>query len=303
VAYNLLSKALMKINIRSFLISNKYFRLIRIVFNRYFSYFKKFMLFLIALIIFSLLVMIILRPQFFTKFYQKSLVSVFSFLSLSDLKYSKIVINGCNHNKKEDIEKMVNDLIIKNHQSHILFVDNKLNYETLIYKIKNKIKSDLPWVDKVLVTRNLANDSLTIEISEYVPFAILKDGDKKYIVDKDGNMVLVSDISEYGHLVILSGKKANENIKSLFNILAINPRFNSNIYSANWVGKRRWDIRFENGLIVKLPEKDINKAWGKLLKIYSLPGSMIDLNMIDLRLDGKIYLEYKDNVIKEILSL
>ena len=153
------------------------------------------------------------------------------------------------------------------------------------------------------MARNLANNNLTIEISEYVPFAILKDGDKKYIVDKDGDMVLVNDISEYGHLVILSGKKANENVKSLFNILAINPSLNSNIYSANWVGRRRWDIRFENGLIVKLPENDINKAWQKLLKIYSLPGSMIDLNMIDLRLDGKIYLEYKDNVIKEIQSL
>jgi cell division septal protein FtsQ len=293
----------MQINIRGFLISNKYFRLVRVVFNRYFSYFKKFILAVLALVIFSLLVTIILRPQFFTKFYQKSLVAVFASLSMGDLKYSKIVINGCNHTKREDIEKIVNDLISKNHQSHISFVDNKLNYETLIYEIKNKIKSELPWVDKVLVARNLANNNLTIEISEYVPFAILKDGDKKYIVDKDGDMVLVNDISEYGHLVILSGKKANENVKSLFNILAINPSLNSNIYSANWVGRRRWDIRFENGLIVKLPENDINKAWQKLLKIYSLPGSMIDLNMIDLRLDGKIYLEYKDNVIKEIQSL
>jgi cell division septal protein FtsQ len=293
----------MQINVRNFLISNKYSRLIRAVFNKYFSYFKKFIITAILLIIFSLLVVIILRPQFVIKFYQESLVSVFSALSFGDIKDGKIIINGCNHTKKEDIEKIVNNLIAGNHQSHISFVDNKLNYKTLISEIKNKIKSELPWVDKVLVARNLANNSLIIEISEYVPFAILKDGDKKYIVDKDGDMVLVDDISEYGHLVILSGKKANENVKSLFNILAINPSLNSNIYSANWVGKRRWDIRFENGLIVKLPENDINKAWEKLIKIYSLPGSMINLNMIDLRLDGKIYLEYKDNVIKEIQSL
>jgi hypothetical protein len=29
---------------------------------------------------------------------------------MGDLKYSKIVINGCNHTKREDIEKIVNDL-------------------------------------------------------------------------------------------------------------------------------------------------------------------------------------------------
>jgi cell division septal protein FtsQ len=293
----------MQIKIRRFLISNKYFRQFRVVFKKYFTYFKKCIIAAVILVIFSILMIIILRPQFVAKFYQKSLILIYDKFLPGDLKYSKIIINGCNNTKKEDIEKIANDLIAKNHRSYISFTDNKLNYETLIHEIRDKIKSDLPWVNKVLVARNLVNNSLTIEISEYVPFAILKDGDKKYIVDKDGDMVQVSDISEYGHLVILSGKKANENVKSLFNILAVNPSLNSNIYSANWVGNRRWDIRFENGLIVKLPENDIGKAWEKLLKIYSLPGSMIDLNMIDLRLDGKIYLEYKDNVIKEIQSL
>ncbi len=292
-----------RINIRGFLISNSYFRLIRAIFNKYLSYFKKLSLAILALLVFFLLMAIIFRPQFFTRFYQKSLVSALSILASNDLKYNKIIISGCNRTKKEDVENLVNDLINQRHQSQASFVDNKLNYETLIYEIKNKIKSQLPWVDKVLVARSLANNNLIIEIIEYIPFAILKDGDKKYIIDKDGNMILVDDISDFGHLVILSGKKANENVKSLFNILAINQNINSNIYSANWVGKRRWDIRFENGLIVKLPENNISEAWRKLLKIYSLPGSTIDLNMIDLRIEGKLYLEYKNNVTKEIQSL
>lgn len=286
---------LRKFDIKSFLIANKYLRLVRLTFSRYFSYFKKIMLSLLLLTALFLTVIIILRPQFVSRFYQQSLVSIFSILSPGGSKYNKIEIKGCVHTRKEDVERIVGSLASN--------IDNKAGFETLIYQVRDKIKSQLPWVDKVLVTRNLANDSLNIEISEYVPFAIFKDGDKNYIVDKDGNMVLITDISEYGHMVILSGKEANKNVKSLFNILAINPGINSNIYSASWVGKRRWDIRFEDGLIVKLPENDINKAWEKLLKIYSLPGSTIDLNMIDLRIEGKIYLEYRDNVIKEIQSL
>ena len=55
----------------------------------------------------------------------------------------------------------------------------------------------------------------------------------------------------------------------MFNILVINSEISQDIYSANWVGNRRWDIRFFDGLLVKLPEIEISDAWSDLIKIYS----------------------------------
>jgi cell division protein FtsQ len=117
----------------------------------------------------------------------------------------------------------------------------------------------------------------------------------------------VNSTDKFGYLVILTGKNAYKNVKSLFNILAIDPDISKNVYSATWVGGRRWDIRFENGLLIKLPsgnsDNDMRGAWNSLIKIYNMPGSLIGLKTIDLRIAKKIYLEYNDNLTKELKSL
>lgn len=146
-------------------------------------------------------------------------------------------------------------------------------------------------------------NSLNIEVIEYQPFALWHQGDKKYVSDKDGNIVLVHDVEEFRGLLILSGKGATNHVKSLFNIFAIDPKLSSHVYSATWVGDRRWDIRLDDGLLVKLPESNISDAWNGLLKIYNMPGSTLGLSVIDLRVEDKIYLEYGDSVIKEIKNL
>ncbi len=104
-------------------------------------------------------------------------------------------------------------------------------------------------------------------------------------------------------MVILSGKGANLHAQSLFNIFTIDPNLSANVYSATWIGDRRWDIRLENGLLIKLPENNLSDAWRNLIKIYHMPGSILGLKIIDLRVSDKIYLEYEDSVIKELKSL
>ena len=104
-------------------------------------------------------------------------------------------------------------------------------------------------------------------------------------------------------MIILSGNNANNHAISLFNIFTIDPNLSRNVYSATWVGNRRWDIRFENGLLIKLPENDISIAWQNLIKIYNMPGSIIGLKMIDLRIKDKIYLQYEDSAMKELQKI
>jgi cell division protein FtsQ len=113
----------------------------------------------------------------------------------------------------------------------------------------------------------------------------------------------LSNRNKFQHMVILSGKGANNNAKSLFNIFASDPNLSANVYSATWVSNRRWDIRFDNGLLIKLPENNISEAWQRLIRIYNMPGSIVGLKNIDLRISDKTYLEYDDSVIKELRSL
>ncbi len=210
--------------------------------------------------------------------------------------YSKVIIKGNKYTDYDILSKIVRDEINN-------FSANKNNYlDSIIKSIKNKIEA-LPWIKNVIISRNLPSD-LIIKIQEYEPFAIWQNANKKYIIDKNGKIVTqVSDVAQFSDLLILSGKKANLNANSLFNILAADLDISQNIYSATWVGSRRWNMMFNNDLLVKFPEEDMQKAWKILVKIYNTPGSLIDLKAIDLRISNKIYLEYDDNSIKDLKSL
>ena len=143
-----------------------------------------------------------------------------------------------------------------------------------------------------------------VRIDEYEPFAIWQNEKAQYVIDKEGHQIIaIKDAEEFLDLLILSGKEANLNVRYLSDILAIDPKIGKNIYSATWIGLRRWDIGFKNNLLVKLPETDADKSWKKVVKIYNMSGSLIDLKVIDLRVSDKIYLEYNDESVKYLNSI
>ena len=290
------NKEVLKAKLQNFLLFNKFLRKIRISQKRIFPILFKFFLIAIVFIIGALFSLKVLKPHYLEKIYQKSYYYFAKYLHLDDKNFSYINISGNNRVKKEEIIAIIEEA------KNGLDKSKSDDYQPLIKKLILEIKKKSPWVDKVTIVRNMPN-ILEISITEYEPFAIWQNDGKKYITDKDGNIVLLDNIEEFKDLVILSGDGANSHAKSLFNIFVIDPELSDNVYSATWIGNRRWDIRFENGLLIKLPETNISEAWQRLIKIYNMSGSIVGLNMIDLRIEGKIYLEYGDSVIKEIKIL
>ncbi len=158
----------------------------------------------------------------------------------------------------------------------------------------NDINDD-PWIKTIAIKRQLPN-TLKIEIEEYLPFAILKYGDTLHLIDENGVIIKINEKEKraYYNLLIVAGKGSKENIYSLFNLLSSNPSLFSRIKSALRIGERRWNLILDNGILIKMPEKNVLDAWSKLDKILSIRGSEIDLKVIDLRNDDKIFLEEKD---------
>jgi cell division septal protein FtsQ len=243
----------------------------------------------------------IFKPNYIEKIYQKSYFYFFHSLNLDSQEINKINISGNKYVTKDEIIAIVDEL--KNQISDSeTEVKKTADYQPFIRALVNQIKDQLPWVNQVTITRNMPG-VLNISLLEYEPFAIWQNDGKKYLTDKEGNLIPYQDLEEFKQMVILSGKGANKHAKSLFNIFATDANLSSNVYSATWVSNRRWDVRFENGLLIKLPENNISAAWQRLIKIYNLPGSIVGLKIIDLRLSDKVYLEYDDSIIKELKSL
>lgn len=283
--------------INGFLVSNPFLRRVRSFFqNKILPAILK--MFLAAIIIFVLgfAVIKIFKPEYIEKIHRKVSFNFFKYINLDNREFKKIIITGNDRVSKEKIIE-----IVKNSKIN-LSLDDDGNYQPLIKKLVKILKEKLPWVNEITITRNMPDD-LNIAITEYQPFAIWQNEGKKYVTDKDGNLIKINDLEEFKHLVILSGEGANKNARSIFNIFTTNPEVSSNVYSATWIGGRRWDIRLENGLLIKLPESGIGDAWQSLVKIYNLPGATDGLKIIDLRIKDKLYLEYDDSSIKKLKNI
>ncbi len=292
-------KKITRKEIKNFILANRFSRRINFFLNYiFFPFLVKATLVTLTLFVLIYGTLKIFKPTYLDKIYKKSSFYFFHYLNLDNHEFSKINIVGNNRVKEEEIIE-----IIKEAEKHLTVSDQlNRNYQPLIQRIITRIKQDLPWVNRVVIIRNMPNN-LNITITEYEPFAIWQDEGKKYVIDREGNAVLSENLEEFKHMVVLSGKGANIHARSLFNIFTIDPKLSSEVYSATWVGGRRWNIRLNNGLLIKLPERNINEAWQRLIKIYNTPGSIVGLKIIDLRIGDKLYLEYDDSVIKEIKNL
>lgn len=243
----------------------------------------------IALSIVVLIGLSLFKPDLLKKISTNLRHYFFVQLNTKYSEYLTINISGNQRVTSQEITKVILDT-------------NSDRPEFYIQNLIDDIKTNLPWIRDVKITRSLPNH-LNVTVGEFVPFAIFQNDGQKYLTDRDGNLILYKDSDEFDHLVILSGKGANNHSRALFNIFATDPELSKNVFSATWIGNRRWDIRFENGLIIRLPESEISYAWQRLIKINNTPGSLTGLKIIDLRIQDKVYLEYNDSVIKELKNI
>lgn len=159
-----------------------------------------------------------------------------------------------------------------------------------------EVKSNLEkidWIKMAIVERKLP-DSINIYIVERTPIALLQRDRKLYLIDDQGVIIREDNIKEHLDLPILIGEGAELYANSLINSLKVDPELFKQIYSIIRVNEHRWNIRFDNEIEVKLPEKDFDKAWAKVIKLYKKGTLFLPENaVIDLRIPNKVYIEKK----------
>jgi cell division protein FtsQ len=281
--------------IKNFFLTNFFWRKIKITLNGFIKPILIRVFFgCIAVTFIALIAIQIYKPKLLDQIKNKGANYFYRYFKLDNFEFSSINITGNKRVKDEEIIAIIKNFELEKGTLIGKNLDN-IDLLPLVQNLIDKIKSQLNWIDKVTIKR-LMPDILNIEVEEYKPFAIWINNDKKFIIDKEGNSIPFLEeyeqSEEFKNMIILSGNGANENAKSLFNILVINSEISQDIYSANWVGNRRWDIRFFDGLLVKLPEIEISNAWNDLIKIYSASKNDKAIKSIDLRVSGKIYLQY-----------
>lgn len=146
------------------------------------------------------------------------------------------------------------------------------------------------WVKDARVSRRLP-DGLVIDIVERKPTALWQNQEQLSLIDADGVVLDRVPISQMPDLPLLIGPGANAKAGSLDRVLADVPTLKPQLAAATWVGQRRWDLNFQSGEIVVLPEgEDAAKdALGKFAKLDKSAGLLgRGLKRFDLRQPGKM---------------
>lgn len=144
------------------------------------------------------------------------------------------------------------------------------------------------WVKQATVWRQLP-DTLHIEIVEREPFARWQIDGQIYLIDETGRVLEDGDRPDFADRLLLVGAGASDKAQDLLDMLQIDPVLAARVVHATRVRGRRWDIAFDNGVIVRLPEENPEQAWVRLIALEQSHGLLRrDLEMVDLRQDDRL---------------
>ena len=142
----------------------------------------------------------------------------------------------------------------------------------------------LDWVQSATVTR-LLPDTIHVTLIERRPFAIWQRGGRLSVIDREGGVITDGDIAAYGHLPLVVDHGAARHAAALVDTLERQPEFYARVRAAVRVSDRRWNLRLENGVDVRLPEVGAEEALGRLIELDASQRVLSrDIEAVDLRL-------------------
>ncbi len=120
----------------------------------------------------------------------------------------------------------------------------------------SRIRTELmqqSWIADARVSRRLP-DTLVVDVVERQPAAIWQHQGKLSLVDEGGVVLEPVDPRAAPDLPLVLGANANMQVADLKTLMEAAPAMSPRVAGATWVGNRRWDLRFESGEILSLPE-------------------------------------------------
>ena len=133
--------------------------------------------------------------------------------------------------------------------------------------------------------------TLHIHLLEREPVALWQNDGRYTLVDVDG--VQMESCKEVcPKLPIIVGEDAPSATPELLTMLAKEPELYHQVVSATRMGERRWNIKFANGIEVKLPEATPEEAWAELARMNREEQVLSrDIRVIDMRVQDRIFIK------------
>jgi len=144
--------------------------------------------------------------------------------------------------------------------------------------------AELPAVASVTVRKTYPGDVI-VTITEKQPVARWKVDGITFVVDGAGEQI-GEDHGAYGDLPLVVGDGANDDAMAMIRALGQHPVLEAGLVALSRIADRRWDLIYDTGLRVQLPELGVARAL-RNLESYQADYQLLDrdVTVIDMRVD------------------
>lgn len=219
--------------------------------------------------------------------FDKVMQSVYRISAQHGMLVDDVIVEG---NKRTSYEDLIQALNLSENES-ILGID--------IEKLQSRIEQ-LTWVRKCVVKRSFFPNNIVVKIKERTVKAIWEYEGRYYPVDSEGNVIEVEEYEPDAPILLLAGYDAPNHLEELLKTLATDEELAGRVKAAVFVSGRRWNLVFDNasnGIVVKLPEKNFDKAYQKISLLNKRQGIFKrKLTSFDVRYDNRIIVDIDKSV-------
>jgi cell division protein FtsQ len=139
--------------------------------------------------------------------------------------------------------------------------------------------------------RKLYPNELVITLAEREPHALWQRNGELFLIAADGTVIDLLQDARFAHLPLVVGENANERTKDYLALLEAAGPLKARITAGTLVSGRRWTLKIDNGIDVRLPETGAPAAVARLVKLEREQKILDkDAIAIDLRMSDRVVL-------------
>lgn len=137
--------------------------------------------------------------------------------------------------------------------------------------------------------RKLYPNELVVTLTERAPHAIWQRDGELFVVAEDGTAIDLLQDSRFNALPFVVGQEANARTREYLALLEAAGPLKSRIRAGTLVSGRRWTLKMDNGLDVRLPELGAAEALARLVKLEREQRILDkDVLAVDLRMADRV---------------
>ncbi len=175
----------------------------------------------------------------------------------------------------------------------LLFVDAQA--------VRLRVKA-MPLVREATV-RKLYPDQLLITVTERKPYALWQFDGEVSVISADGTAIDKMRDQRFSRLPFVVGDGANERVPEYLSLAGAAGELKSRIVAGTLVGQRRWNLKLNNGVDIRLPENGAEAAIARLAALardHKLPDK--DVIAIDMRAAGRVIVRLSEEAAQQRLE-